>query len=718
MKSQTAPAELQFQQFKACFLRNFNEDRVDSAKYYIDKMESLTQLSKQENFNYQVEFCKAQYFRLVDDYNNVIIHIKPAFSYFSKTKNLQLEVESSYLICDYFLSKGQYDSIIATCDKYIPLALKINNIKTYTSLMLFKGRACLNQGKNELSAKIFRQILGYSEQKKDTLNIFQSLLCLASVYQEINTGFALSYLNRAKTFSHLVGREARSGLYINFGNVYYNLGKQDSALYYFNLNLSLINKKINKLQYAGMIGNIANIYSEMGNSSKALEYQFESLKIFEEAGDSLNIEIAFGSIADIYLSTGKHTDALKYYEKASGIACRIHAIEEIIYNYKGIYTCYENIGKFKEAYQYYKLYVLFKDSLNNVEMAKKLTEQELNFKFENKIKEEALLQKNKDLITEAKISSQKTTIYFSLFGGGVLLIFLIITLRNSNTIKKINSQLKLSHSEIKEQKVIIETKNREITDSILYASRIQQGILPEQSDINLLLPHSYFFFRPRDIVSGDFYWLRKIKGSDKIGYNDLIAVVVADCTGHGVPGAFMSFIGSTIFNQTLENNLVQTPADALDFLNLQLPRTLSSKSNTGQIYDGMEAGICIFDKTRNVLYFSGANINLIHIRNGKANEIMGDKHSIGLNIEQRKKFTDHLIELQKNDCVYMFSDGYSDQFGGDKGKKFKYKNLITLLERISSLACTEQYKELSDNFDAWKGNYEQLDDVLVFGYKV
>ncbi len=276
----------------------------------------------------------------------------------------------------------------------------------------------------------------------------------------------------------------------------------------------------------------------------------------------------------------------------------------------------------------------------------------------------------------------------------------------------------MSHTEINNQKNIIETKNREITDSILYASRIQQGILPDSADIKNLLPNSFLFYRPRDIVSGDFYWVKQLKGSSKLGFDDLVGVVVADCTGHGVPGAFMSFIGSTILNQTVGHKKIETPADALNYLNQQLPLTLQSKIKTGQINDGMEAGILTFNKSANQLFFSGANLNLIHIRKNVVTEIKGDKHSIGLNTEQQKTFTNNELVLEKDDCVYMFSDGYPDQFGGPKGKKYKYKNLLTFLNVNSTLDSDEQYKLISENFDNWKGNLEQLDDVLLFGLKI
>jgi serine phosphatase RsbU (regulator of sigma subunit) len=434
--------------------------------------------------------------------------------------------------------------------------------------------------------------------------------------------------------------------------------------------------------------------------------------------DSLDIEIAFGTIADIYLQKGEYKLALDYYKKATSMSLRLGFKEELIYNYIGLYKCYEQIGDYKEAYKAYKLFHIYNDSLRNVETTKKLTEQELTYRFSNQQKEQKLIQEAKDELTSEQIKRQRLTIYAGIGGGILLLIFLIVSIRNNTIRKRINKQLESSHAEIKQQKNVIEHKNREITDSIMYASRIQQGILPDAEEIRLMLPNSFLFYRPRDIVSGDFYWMKPLKGSSKIGFDNLVGVVVADCTGHGVPGAFMSFIGSTILNQTQNDKKIETPADALNYLNTQLPLTLQSKVKTGQINDGMEAGICIVNKNTDRLYFAGANLNLIHIRNKTVHEIKGDKHSIGLNTEQQKTFTNNELQLEKGDCIYMFSDGYPDQFGGAKGKKYKYKNLLNFLNENSHLSSEEQHQKLSDNFDSWKGDLEQLDDVLLFGMKI
>lgn len=700
------------------FAKAINNKKTDSAKIYLATAEKIASKSGDLNHLHLFYLKTAEFFASIDSLEDSFRYTKKAISFFKQKGDLKNYVECGFLISKYYYDHSIYDSVIKYCNIYLPIALKNNYAKNYSYFLFIKGRSLVNKGRNDEAIIIYKELLSISEVNKDSLFIFHALVGFAAIYEDFNPNTAISYLNKALQYGLHSPKAPISNLYTIYGNTYRNKDMLDSALYFYTLNLKFLDKNKDKTLYGATIGNIGNLLNDLGKHEEALSKQFESLVYFKQAGDSVDIEIAYGTIADIYLKTGKTSEALHYYKMATNMSHRLGFIEELIYNYEGLYKCYEKTGKYKEAHEAYKHYNLYKDSVKSAAITKKLTEQEMNFKFENQRKEEALIQKNKDILTEARIRTQKITIYSAVFGGIILLVFLFITLRNSNTRKKINIQLELSHSKINAQKNIIETKNREITDSITYSARIQQGILPDDAEIKSLLPNSFIFFRPRDIVSGDFYWMKKITGSSKIGFDDLVAFVVADCTGHGVPGAFMSFIGSTIFNQTLHNKVVETPADALNYINNQLPLVLKSKSNTGQINDGMEAGICVFDKTHNKLFYAGANINLIHIRNNAITEIRGDKHSIGLNIEQQKTFTNHEIQLVKDDCIYLFSDGYADQFGGPKGKKFKYKNLVSLLEKNSVYDIALQRKNISENFDAWKGNLEQLDDVLLFGMKV
>jgi serine phosphatase RsbU (regulator of sigma subunit) len=262
-------------------------------------------------------------------------------------------------------------------------------------------------------------------------------------------------------------------------------------------------------------------------------------------------------------------------------------------------------------------------------------------------------------------------------------------------------------------KMEIEEKHKSIQDSIEYARVIQQAILPSISEIQKHFIDSFVFYRPRDIVSGDFYWFTQLSE-----YEVLIAA--ADCTGHGVPGAFMSMIGYTILNEIVNEKKIHEPSLILNFLNSSITQSLKQEEEHSKSRDGMDIAFCKFNLSTKVLTYAGANRPLYLIKsNGEFKEIKANKFPIGgMNLDFEKKFTSHQFQLEKNDCFYIFSDGYADQFGGVNGKKFMTPNFQKLLLSIYTNPMEYQLQSISSRFDEWKGNNEQVDDIMVIGVKV
>ena len=257
----------------------------------------------------------------------------------------------------------------------------------------------------------------------------------------------------------------------------------------------------------------------------------------------------------------------------------------------------------------------------------------------------------------------------------------------------------------------LDEKNKEITASIRYAKRIQDAILPPDDFVRTCLPKTFVLYKPKDIVSGDFYWV-----SDK---KDKVLFAAVDCTGHGVPGAFMSIVGHNLLEQIVTEHELTQPAAILDELNKSVSDTLRQSKVDESVKDGMDITLCCFDRTTNEIHFAGAFNPLFLIRNKELTEIKGDKFPIGnLKIGEQKKFTNHTIQLQKGDTIYIFSDGYADQFGGPFGKKFKYKAFKQLLIDIQPLNMEEQQNALNKNIEEWKGNMEQVDDILIIGTRL
>ena len=256
---------------------------------------------------------------------------------------------------------------------------------------------------------------------------------------------------------------------------------------------------------------------------------------------------------------------------------------------------------------------------------------------------------------------------------------------------------------------LLDKKNKQITDSINYAKRIQLAILPPKNVLDEYLNDSFILFKPKDIVSGDFYWVGRNNGST------LFATV--DCTGHGVPGAFMSMIGNTLLNQIVHENNITKPSEILKNLHEGVMTALNQGSKEGYSGDGMDIAICNWNIEANTLEYAGAHNPLYHVRNGKITEIKGDRLFIGGPLS-KSIFKNHSVDLEKGDVIYLFSDGYADQRGGPEGKKFYYEPFKQVLLDIQGKSMEEQKTHLDQTISRWMGNYDQIDDILIMGVKV
>ncbi|HYG39483.1 MAG TPA: two-component regulator propeller domain-containing protein [Cytophagales bacterium] len=272
-------------------------------------------------------------------------------------------------------------------------------------------------------------------------------------------------------------------------------------------------------------------------------------------------------------------------------------------------------------------------------------------------------------------------------------------------------QLEEQNNKLQDAYKIIEEKNSEITDSIRYAKNIQEAILPPMHLLKNFLPDSFVFFMPKDIVSGDFYWLAQTETK--------VVVAAVDCTGHGVPGAFMSFVGFNLLNQIVNQSGITTPSEILNNLNISLNESLRNTLKRSDIKDGMDIAICTIDIKDKLAEFSGAYNPLYHIRDKHLTIFPADRFPVGSFMEMsHKKFTNHTIQLLPGDSVYIFTDGFADQFGGPDDKKFMYSRFRNLLVNIQDLNMTEQKLVLYKEFQNWKGINEQVDDILVIGIRV
>lgn len=291
----------------------------------------------------------------------------------------------------------------------------------------------------------------------------------------------------------------------------------------------------------------------------------------------------------------------------------------------------------------------------------------------------------------------------------LLLISIIAQTRSLYYTRQLLKEKEKALEQIAKQKTELEIRDKNITDSLIYAQRIQEALLPSEDFFRKHFRDSFIFFRPKDIISGDFYWIDE--------KDNKIFVAAADCTGHGVPGALMSMVGLEIIEKAIIEDNIEKPSEILSVMNRALEKTFSREKNIGTIIrDGMDIGLCVIDRKKKRLEYSGAFFPLYLIRDDTLTEIKGDKIIIGMNPE-RLEYTSHELDLLDNDILYIFSDGYADQFGGNENKKFMYRRFRYLLTRIHNFPIDDQKSILDDNIKSWMADNPQVDDMMVLGFR-
>ena len=298
-------------------------------------------------------------------------------------------------------------------------------------------------------------------------------------------------------------------------------------------------------------------------------------------------------------------------------------------------------------------------------------------------------------------------IYFIASAVSIIMIIRWRTYKLVQNKKELEQTVTERTIEVVQQKELVELKNKEITDSITYAKRIQEAILPSPHLVKTLLNEAFILYKPKDIVAGDFYWLEE--------KDDKVLLASADCTGHGVPGAMVSVVCNNALNRTVREFNLDEPAA---ILNKVRDIVIDTFNKSGEdVKDGMDIALISYNNKTNILQFSGANNSLYLISDGNLQVLAADTQPIG-KYAVEKSFTNHQVQLKKGDTFYIFPDGYVDQFGGEKGKKLKFQGFIELLMQLKDESMDEQHKHIDEFFMKWKGDLEQVDDVCVIGVRV
>jgi serine phosphatase RsbU (regulator of sigma subunit) len=520
------------------------------------------------------------------------------------------------------------------------------------------------------------------------------------------------------------------------GNLFESFGDYEKALQYCLRAQKLAAELNDSESEAEACSQLGIIYTRLCDFRKALDHYQKGLEIRKEMNDENAVASSLNRIGMIMRLIKKYDDSLEYYFRSLEIRRKNNQKTSIPWTMLGIASTYEDMQKTNEALEYYNLGMtggdirctlqckigsgrLLSKSGEEVAAEQNLNEsliiaQELKalslvaeayaalanhyesiHQFEKALKNHKLHQKVKESVQSEEIQNKLKNIEIT------------------NAVEKSEQEkeiFRLKHVELKKAYDIIEEKNRDITDSINYARRIQRAMLPDPLEIIGLSDKCFILYLPKDIISGDFYWFNETDGK-------LIAAA-GDCTGHGVPGALMSMLGISFLEEIVKNRNITESDKILNELRREVQSALHQKGRSEEAKDGMDISLCVIDNSKNNLQFSGAFNNLYLIRDKELNEYRADRMPIGISGLSEKSFSTQNIPTRKGDLIYMFSDGYADQFGGPSNKKFKYPTLKELLIKIHKLPLSEQKTRLEKVFSEWKGSSPQIDDVLILGVKL
>lgn len=585
-------------------------------------------------------------------------------------------------------------------------------------------------GNKDKAIDMFTHSIKIAKQKGRLEDVAILSTNIGKMYQDAgNHNMSMEYMQDAVDIYVKIGDERRLGpAYNNLAAVYQYKGLVDSSLFYLNKALKYSRKFNDVRTEATALHHLGGHYRNEGELQKAIEVYEKSLALKEKIGINTRYLVTLHNLGKIYYQINKPHKAIDILEKGHEISIEKNLPQQEVTYKESLSKAYKKAGKYKTALNYHEEYTQFKDSLTRKNNDEKLAELEAEF---NKEKRELEIQnlKKQQFLKDAKHKEQLKREHLQkvVFAGGfgLALVLALIIFRGLRQKQRSHRIIEAQKGEVELQKNKVEEKNKEIVSSINYAQRIQNALLKSEEHITEHFPPHFIMFKPKDIVSGDFYWAREMNG--------YYYLTVADCTGHGVPGAFMSMLGIAYLNEITGKGEVLEPSEILNQLREKIINELGQKGAEGETRDGMDISMVRMKKSSDEILWSGANNPLWIISKNPGNwpeesrilsfdeynliEIKGDKQPIGFSHNIRP-FTSHKLNLNKGDEFYLFSDGYADQFGGPKGKKLKYKPMKKLLVDLSNKPMKEKKKLLNQKFENWKGDLEQIDDVCIVGLKV
>jgi serine phosphatase RsbU (regulator of sigma subunit) len=604
-----------------------------------------------------------------------------ALTYALKSKNRSQECLSLYHIGASYTNTNRFSDALKYYFKSLKVAEEINSEKMILQNFNQIGIIYSYQKNSKQAYKYFRKFLDLALKGDNKSNIARGYNNIGiSLKNEGELEEAiLNYKNALNLFKELEFNRGMISCLSNIGVGMMELNKLDSAAYYYQL------------------------ASEIAISEK----------------DTFSMAITYINVGELYLKQDKLQKAIENYSIAVDLSQKLRMLQQLRDANEGMYKCYEKLGNYEKAFIYHRDYMILRDSITMDEANGKLNLAEQNYeelkleKLREQREQENKIEKaeGRRLLAEEKALNEEKNKYvlvLILVSVSIMILVVVLLFRYKEKNK--------SNKVLKDQRDEIAHSKKEITDSINYALRIQQAVLPDKELLGKYFTEHFILYQPKDIVSGDFYWFNEYEGK--------LILAAADCTGHGVPGGFMSMIGTDKLNHAVFEKGETNPSEILSIISQGVKKALKQDDSENASRDGMDMSICSFqiselNSTNAInLKWSGANRPLWIITGNEAIEIKPTKTAVGGFTSDEVIFDSHTIEVKKGTSLYLFSDGYADQFGGTEQKKMTTRKFREKLIAIQNLTMKEQEKELSNFFRSWRGSSEQIDDVLIVGLKL
>ncbi|MCK5536315.1 MAG: tetratricopeptide repeat protein [Bacteroidales bacterium] len=601
--------------------------------------------------------------------------------------------------------------------KAVKLYQELENKEDEANCYIKLGETYIEQNVEELAQQYFINANNIFIKLGNSEGIALALKSLGDLYFRQGS-YDMAFKQYEDALNGLSSDESEiiAALYLSMAKVNIEEEEYESAIEF--LRKALLKYKLKKKmkQVAEIYVQYGEVYLKQKQFNKALTNFENALFISREIQDFNRITENYNKIAYIYYRSKNYEESI--IQSQNSLNYNDNYLKESERSYLYLSRANEKLNKSKEAHEYLKKYLRIHDRIFEDQENKQFNEMQLSLELQRHEKEVELLVRDQEIQDEA-LKRSKLQTYFLMFGVLFFVLFAYYyyrtnerTKRASREILRQKEELSSANSAILKQQALIERKNKDIEAGMNYAHRIQFALIPEVAQLHKILPQSIVYLKPKDQISGDFYWFTRKRHVNKI----FLAAV--DCTGHGVPGAFMSVLGNTLLNQIIGSGIYEAD-EILNNLHKMVRQALHQDTTTNR--DGMDMTICVIDTEKRQVDFSGAKNQLLYFVDNEMKQIKGDMFSIGgIQREKERRFTKHTIDLpmHQNSVFYMFSDGFQDQFGGEYKQKFTRHRLRAMFQDIHNLEFDKQFPAIEHSFNEWKGKYEQLDDVLILGFRI